>query len=70
MLLPYGKHNHRIPLEEGKDPTCKKIYTISKKESQALRQYINEELDKGNIQPSKSLAGHGVLFVPKKDGSL
>ena len=70
MLLPYGKHDHKILLEEGKDPTCKKIYAISEKESQALRQYINKELDKENIQPSKSLVGHGVLFVPKKDGNL
>ena len=69
-LPPYGKHDHRIPLKEGKDPTCKKIYAMSEKESQALRQYITKELEKGNIQPSKSPVGHRVLFVPKKDGSL
>ena len=48
-LPPYRKHDHRIPLKKGKDPICKKIYAMSEKESQALRQYINEELNKGNI---------------------
>ena len=43
---------------------------MSEKESQALRDYVTDQLRKGNIRPSKSPAGHGVLFVPKKDGGL
>jgi len=69
-LPDHGPHDHRMPLMEGKEPTCKKIYSMSEKESKALREYINEQLKKGTIQPSTSPAGHGVLFVPKKDGSL
>jgi hypothetical protein len=43
---------------------------MSEKESATLKEYIKEQLQLGKIQPSNSPAGHGVLFVPKKDGSL
>ncbi|ODM18852.1 hypothetical protein SI65_05469 [Aspergillus cristatus] len=69
-LPDHGPHDHQMPLMEGKEPTCKKIYSMSEKESQALQEYINKQLKKGTIQPSTSPAGHRVLFVPKKDGSL
>ena len=49
---------------------CKKIYSMSEKESHSLQEYIDENLKKGNIQPLKSPAGHRVLFVPKKDKEL
>ncbi|SYW75193.1 uncharacterized protein UHO2_03587 [Ustilago hordei] len=35
-----------------------------------LRRYLDENLEKGFIRPSKSLAQSPVLFVPKKDGGL
>ena len=35
-LLIHGLHNHTIPLEEGKNPACKKIYSMSEKELCAL----------------------------------
>jgi hypothetical protein len=69
-LPEYGKHDHKIPLQEGKSPACKKIYQMSEKESATLKEYINEQLQLGKIRPSTSPAGHGVLFVLKKDGSL
>jgi hypothetical protein len=40
------------------------------KELQVLKEYINKQLQLRKIQPSKSLAGHGVLFALKKDRSL
>jgi len=40
------------------------------KELKVLKEYIDENLAKGFIRPSTSLAGSLVLFVPKKDGSL
>lgn len=43
---------------------------MSEKELQALKEYINEQLQLGKIQPTNSPAGHGILFIPKKDGSL
>ena len=69
-LLKYGPHNHTIPIEKGQNLMCKKIYSMSEKESHSLQEYIDENLKKGNIQPLKSLAGHRVLFVPKKDKGL
>ena len=69
-LPTHRPHDHMIPLEEGKNPACKKIYSMSEKESHALQEYINKQLKKGTIRASKSPAGHRVLFVPKKDGSL
>ena len=35
-----------------------------------LRKYLDENLDKGLIHPSKSPARSPGLFVPKKDGGL
>ena len=66
----HDAHDHMIPLEEGKEPTCKRIYLMSEKELQVLHNYVTDQLQKGNIQPLKSPAGHGVLFVPKKDSGL
>ncbi|KAF4221872.1 hypothetical protein CNMCM6457_001568 [Aspergillus fumigatiaffinis] len=69
-LPEHGKHDHKIPLKEGTSPACKKLYQLSEKETPILKEYIDKELKFGKIRPSKSPAGHGLLFVPKKDGSL
>ena len=69
-LLNYGLHDHWMPLMEGKDPACKKIYPMSEKESKALQEYIDKQLKEDIIRPSKLPAGHGVLFVSKKDDEL
>jgi transposase InsO family protein len=69
-LPAHGKHDHHIPIQEGKTIACKKLYQMSEKESAALKTYIDEQLSLGKIRPSTSPAGHGVLFVPKKDGGL
>jgi hypothetical protein len=69
-LPEHGKHDHKIPLKEGTSPACKKLYQLSEKETPILKEYIDKELKLRKIQPSKSPAGHGLLFVLKKDGSL
>ncbi len=43
---------------------------LSQPESEMMKQYIEEELAKGFIVPSKSPASAGFFFVKKKDGSL
>jgi hypothetical protein len=43
---------------------------MSERELKELRKYLKENLDKGFIRESESLAGFPVLFVPKKDGKL
>jgi hypothetical protein len=62
--------DHVIPIEKGKSPPFGPIYQLSEKELKVLKEYIDENLEKGFIRPSKSPAGSPVLFVPKKDGSL
>ncbi|MBW0572736.1 hypothetical protein O181_112451, partial [Austropuccinia psidii MF-1] len=46
------------------------IYSLSKSESETLRAYISENVEKGFIRPSSSSTGAPILFVNKKDGGL
>jgi hypothetical protein len=58
-----------IPLEEGKSPPFRLIYQMSADELKLLKEYINDNLKKGFIRPSKLPAGILMLWGPKKDGS-
>jgi hypothetical protein len=58
-----------IPIQEGKPLDYRRIIPMNDRESRLLKEYIENQLEQGNIRPSKSPIGHGVLFVPKKDGS-
>ena len=53
-------------MKEGKEPQFIPIYHLNPEHEEALREYIQENLEKGNIRPSTSLAGYPILFVPKK----
>ena len=46
------------------------IYRLSLPEQKALKEWIEENLAKTFIRPSKSPAAAPIFFVPKKDGSL
>jgi hypothetical protein len=46
------------------------IYLLLERKLETLRKYINKNLIKGYIRPSKSLTKFTVLFVPKKNGKL
>ena len=69
-LPEHGTFDHEINTIEGTEPTFKPIYQLSPKESETLKEYIDENLKKGYIRASKSPAGYPIIFVPKKDGSL
>ena len=62
--------DHAIDIEEGKKPPFGPLYSLSEKELAVLREYLDENLANGFIQPSKSSAGAPVIFAPKGDGSL
>ena len=63
--------DHEIPFEEGKVPThYNKLIRLSEKEENFLKGYIETHLEKKFIRPSSSPIAHGVLFAPKKDGTL
>ncbi|SPC63756.1 related to Gag-pol polyprotein [Ustilago sp. UG-2017b] len=50
--------------------TCAFRPMTGPREMSELRKYLDENLEKGFIRPSKSPARSPVLFVPKKDGGL
>ena len=63
--------NHEIPIEDDKTPNhYEGLISLFKKKEDFLKEYIEKYLVKGFIRPSKSLIAHGMLFAPKKDGSL
>jgi hypothetical protein len=70
QLPEHHPYDCPIDLEEGHSPPFGPIYGLLEPELQALRDYLTENLAKGFVQHSKSLAGAPILFVKKKDGSL
>jgi hypothetical protein len=69
-LPQHGKWDHEITLKPGAEPKFHPIYPLNETQLQALREYLDENLRKGYIRPSKSPAGYPILFVPKKNGKL
>jgi len=69
-LPEHSKYDHRIDLiPEAKLPDGP-IYPLSKKELDALWDYIRKMEDHGKIRRSSSPIGAPILFVPKPDGTL
>ncbi|KAJ1575390.1 hypothetical protein NDA15_001059 [Ustilago hordei] len=69
-LPHHTKHDLHLELIEGGKPPQGPLYLKGPKEMSELRRYLDENLEKGFIRPSKSPAQSPVLFVPKKDGGL
>ena len=59
-----------IDLVEGAELPFRPTYTLSGKQLEALRVYLDEMLKQGKIARSKSPVGAPILFVPKPDGRL
>ncbi|EED14526.1 retrovirus polyprotein, putative [Talaromyces stipitatus ATCC 10500] len=59
-----------IEIQEGQEPSYRPLYPLSRAELEVLQRYLQENLEKGFIRPSKSPAASPILFVPKKDGTL
>ena len=62
--------NHEINLTPGFVPPYGPLYNISQNELKAQKEWIDDNLAKGSIQPSSSPAASPMLFVKKKEGSL
>ena len=60
--------DHTINLREDFVPRKGRIYLISRKEKEEVREFVEEQLRKGYIQPLKSPQTSPVFFVGKKDG--
>ena len=69
-LLLHRDEDHAIDLEVGKVLSFGSIYSLSAKELQVLRDYLDENLANGFIRPSRSFIGTPVLFTPKGDEGL
>jgi len=70
VLPPHHPYDLKINLEEGTQPPVGPIYSLSASEQEALKEFIEENLNTGFIRPTSSPHGALVLFVKKKDGSL
>ncbi len=57
-----------IDVKERFVPRKEKVYLLSREEKEEIREFIQEQLRKGYIQPSKSPQTVPVFFVGKKDG--
>ena len=68
-LADHAPHDHEINTE-GKSPPYGPIYSLSSKELEVLRKYLDTNLERGWIRKSISPAGAPILFVNKKDGGL
>ena len=70
-LLPeHRPYDISIELQPGTSPPWGPIYALSNPELEALKKYLDEELAKGFIRPSKSPAAAPIFFVKKKSGEL
>ncbi|KAI2666700.1 Transposon Tf2-6 polyprotein [Labeo rohita] len=70
QLPPHRPGDCAVDLLPGAVPPRGRIFPLSQPESEAMNQYIREELAKGFIRPSTSPASAGLFFVKKKDGGL
>jgi len=60
--------NHAIDMKEGFVPRKEKVYLLSREERGEVCEFIQEQLRKGYIRPSKLPQTAPVFFVGKKDG--
>jgi hypothetical protein len=64
------KWDHAIDLKPDFTPKGCKTYPLSPAEDEELNKWIDEQLEKGYIRPSKSPMASPFFFVGKKDGKL
>jgi len=60
--------DHTIELKEGFTPKKGKVYSLSREEREEVQAFVEDQLRKGYIRPSKSPQTSPVHFVAKKDG--
>ena len=71
ILLEPKEWDHAIEIIPGsKASNCKVVYLLSPLEQKELDVFLKENLETGDIRPSKSPMASPVFFIKKKDGSL
>jgi len=66
-LSEYKSWDHKISLLNDKQPKWMPLYSMSKDQLKEVRTYLDENLKRGFIRPSKSSAGYSILFISKKN---
>jgi len=66
-MLTWKIWNHAIDMKEGFVPRKGKVYPLSREEREEVCEFIQEQLRKGYIRPSKLSQTAPVFFVEKKD---
>jgi len=61
--------DHAIELKKGFMPKKGKVYSLLREERGEVQAFIEDQLRKGYIRPSKSSQMLPVYFVAKKDGT-
>ena len=69
-LCPLTEWDHVVEIIPGSKPTGCKVYPLSPVEQKELDIFLEENLETGQIRPSKSPMLSSVFFIKKKDGSL
>ena len=70
-VLPEPREwDHAVEIIPGSKPTRCKVYPLSPVEQKELDTFLKENLETGQIRPSKFLMSSSVFFIKKKDGSL
>ena len=70
ILLEPKEWDHAVELIPGYKPSGCKIYPLLLAEQKELDAFLKENLETGQIWPSKSPMSSPVFFIEKKDGSL
>jgi len=70
VLASHHPYDLKINLEEGAQPPVGPIYSLLTSGQEALKEFIEKNLNMSFIQPTSSPHGTPVLFIKKKDGSL
>ena len=70
QLLPFRSYNHAIELKLDFVPKNCKVYLLTLKKEETLDIFLQENLEKGFIQPLTSPQASSFFFVGKKDGTL
>ena len=70
VLPSHHTYDLKINLEEGAQPPVGPIYSLLASEQEALKEFIEENLNTGFIWPTSSPHSAPVLFVKKKNSSL
>src|SRR3954466_2770773 len=62
--------DYRIELEQGATPTARPMYQMSQNELEELHTQLEELVESGYIQQSRSPYAAPVIFIKKKNGSI